>query len=78
MRPPHSSHGQHRYSRLFPPARRRQWREANNRSLHIELDGGINAGTAELCREAGADVFVAGTSIFHQEDYRAAINALRG
>lgn len=53
------------------------WREANNPRLHIEVDGGIKIETARLCREAGADVFVAGTSIFHADDYAAAIAALR-
>lgn len=54
------------------------WRDANNPTLHIEVDGGINADTAKLCREAGADVFVAGTSIFHASDYASAIKALHG
>jgi ribulose-phosphate 3-epimerase len=44
----------------------------------IEVDGGIDAKTAALCREAGADVMVAGTSVF-KAAYRAAeIRALRG
>ena len=54
------------------------WREANNDALHIEVDGGINAQTAKLCRDAGANVFVAGTSIFRAGDYAAAIRELRG
>jgi ribulose-phosphate 3-epimerase len=54
------------------------WRAANNPALHIEVDGGINAETAKLCREAGADVFVAGTSIFHADDYASAVELLRG
>lgn len=43
----------------------------------IEVDGGINAETAALCREAGADVMVAGTSVFKAADRAAEINALR-
>ena len=35
-----------------------------NLAMHIEVDGGIDAETAPLCREAGANVFVAGTSVF--------------
>lgn len=54
------------------------WREANNPKLHIEVDGGINAETAKLCGKAGADVFVAGTSIFHADNYSDAIASLRG
>ena len=47
----------------------------------IEVDGGINAETAALCREAGADVMVAGTSVFKLSgaaDRAAEIRALRG
>ena len=44
----------------------------------IEVDGGINEQTAKLVCEAGANVLVAGTAIFRQRDYRAAINALKG
>lgn len=44
----------------------------------IEVDGGINAETAVLCREAGADVMVAGTSVFKAGDRAAEIRALRG
>ncbi len=45
---------------------------------HIEVDGGINVATAAEARQAGANVFVAGTSVFGQPDYAAAIQALRG
>jgi ribulose-phosphate 3-epimerase len=44
----------------------------------IEVDGGINAETARLCREAGADVMVAGTSVFKATDLAAEIRAMRG
>jgi len=43
----------------------------------IEVDGGINPSNARAVREAGADVLVAGTAIFGQPDYAAAIRALR-
>lgn len=44
----------------------------------IEVDGGITVKTAALCREAGADVMVAGTSVFKAADRAAEIRALRG
>ncbi|MEI7865853.1 MAG: ribulose-phosphate 3-epimerase [Chthoniobacterales bacterium] len=44
----------------------------------ITVDGGINIATAGRCREAGAEVMVAGTSVFGAPDRRAAIVALRG
>lgn len=46
-------------------------------SFTIEVDGGINAETAPLCTAAGADILVAGSSVFTKPDYRAAIDALR-
>ena len=46
-------------------------------SVDIEIDGGINAETARLAIAAGANVLVAGTSVFGADDRRAAIAALR-
>ncbi len=34
----------------------------------VEVDGGIDAETAPRCREAGANVFVAGSAIFGAAD----------
>jgi len=53
-------------------------RQKQGLSFPITVDGGINIATAGLCREAGADVMVAGTSVFGASDRRAAIVALRG
>jgi ribulose-phosphate 3-epimerase len=58
--------------------RAREWRETHQAALHIEVDGGINADTAKLSIENGADVLVAGTSIFRTGDYAKAIRDLRG
>jgi ribulose-phosphate 3-epimerase len=44
----------------------------------IEVDGGINAGTAAACAEAGATWFVAGSAIFGSEDPAAAYRAIAG
>lgn len=49
-----------------------------NSEIDIEVDGGINAQTARLSIENGANVLVAGTSIFRAKDYAEAIRALRG
>ena len=51
---------------------------ASGRDIRLEVDGGIDAVTAPRCIAAGADTFVAGTSIFKSRDYRAAIESLRG
>ena len=44
----------------------------------LAVDGGINALTGTQCREAGANVFVAGTYIFRSASYTDAIQSLRG
>lgn len=44
--------------------------------IPISVDGGINAETGRLCREAGADVLVAGSYVFGAKDVAAAINSL--
>jgi ribulose-phosphate 3-epimerase len=44
---------------------------------YIQIDGGINPKTASMATEAGANVLVAGTAVFGQHDYGAAIEALR-
>ena len=58
--------------------RARDWADSHNPALHIEVDGGINPETARLSIQSGANVLVAGTSIFHAKDYRQAITELRG
>lgn len=52
------------------------WRDAHRGQFRIEVDGGINAETAPLVREAGADVLVAGSFVFNREDREAAISEL--
>ncbi len=46
----------------------------------VQVDGGIDPGTAPACRKAGANVFVAGSAIFDAEDpgeaYRAIADAI--
>jgi ribulose-phosphate 3-epimerase len=55
-----------------------KWNKSHEREIDIEVDGGINAHTARLSIENGANVLVAGTSIFHSKDYAKAIRDLRG
>lgn len=52
-------------------------RKLSGRDFRITVDGGIDAATGRECREAGADVMVAGTSVFRAKDRRAAIAELR-
>jgi ribulose-phosphate 3-epimerase len=51
--------------------------EASGRDVRLEVDGGIKAENIRRVADAGADTFVAGSAIFGQGDYRAAIAAMR-
>ena len=51
--------------------------DASGRDIRLEVDGGIKANNIRAIAEAGADMFVAGSAIFNQTDYRAAIDAMR-
>lgn len=51
---------------------------AEELGFHIEVDGGINAQTGAASVAAGADVLVAGTSVFKAPDAAKEITALRG
>ena len=46
-------------------------------NVEIQVDGGINAENAASAISAGAGILVAGSSVFHADDRRAAIDALR-
>ena len=58
--------------------RARALRDSLGADYDIEVDGGINAETARLSIENGANVLVAGTSVFKAADYAEAIRNLRG
>jgi ribulose-phosphate 3-epimerase len=58
--------------------RARTWKNDHDSAMDIEVDGGINSKTAKISIENGANVLVAGTSIFRVSDYAAAIRGLRG
>jgi ribulose-phosphate 3-epimerase len=67
--------GQHFREDMLPKiAQVDRWRGERKLDLRIEVDGGIDLATARLCRKAGADTFVAGTSFFAAPD-RAAFAA---
>jgi ribulose-phosphate 3-epimerase len=50
----------------------RRMRELIGPDVELEVDGGIDADTAGPCAEAGASLFVAGTSVFGSPDPGAA------
>ena len=43
----------------------------------LEVDGGVDAVTAKLVKEAGANVLVAGSAVFGKADRAAAVRAIR-
>jgi ribulose-phosphate 3-epimerase len=53
------------------------WNQSREQKFDIEVDGGINPKTAQISVENGANVLVAGTSIFRSKDYAKAIRELR-
>ncbi len=55
----------------------RRLRDESGSKALIEIDGGIHAGNCAAVREAGAQVLVAGSAVFGEKDYRAAIERLR-
>jgi len=45
--------------------------------IDLEVDGGVKPGVAGQVVEAGADVIVAGSAVFNNDNYAAAIEAIR-
>ena len=55
----------------------REMIDESGHPIDLEVDGVVKAGTAHQVIDAGADVLVAGSAIFRQDDYERAILALR-
>ena len=45
--------------------------------IRLEVDGGISVENIRRVADAGADMFVAGSAIFKNNDYSAIIKAMR-
>ena len=58
-------------------ARTRELIRGHGGEIWLQVDGGVNEETIGRCAEAGADMFVAGSSVFGAEDPAAAVKALR-
>jgi ribulose-phosphate 3-epimerase len=70
--------GQDFMDMVLPKIRRaRQLIARNGGDIWLQVDGGVSEETIELCAEAGADMFVAGTAVFGAKDPVAAVQALR-
>lgn len=60
-------------------ARLRELITASGRAIHLQVDGGVDATTAPLCRAAGADVLVAASAVYKAgKPVAEAIAELRG
>ena len=57
----------------------KNFRDKNNLSFKIEVDGGINQETGAICKKNGADILVAGSYIYnsHYTKYKNLIESLR-
>ncbi len=51
--------------------------EASGRDIRLEVDGGVGPANIRAIAEAGADMFVAGSAIFGQPDYKVVIDQMR-
>jgi ribulose-phosphate 3-epimerase len=54
----------------------RQMLDQVNPDCHLEVDGGVDVVTAEICKENGADVLVAGSAFFRSHEKAAFVKAL--
>ena len=69
--------GQQFIATVLPKIRRlRRMLDQAGLNTNIQVDGGINAETAKLAVDAGANVLVAGSYVYGAEDVEAAINSL--
>jgi len=51
--------------------------KASGRDIRLQVDGGVKANNIAEIAEAGADMFVAGSAIFSQANYKVAIDEMR-
>lgn len=51
--------------------------EESGYDIRLQVDGGVKANNIAEIAEAGADMFVAGSAIFSQDDYKVAIDEMR-
>jgi len=70
--------GQKFISEVVPKIERlKKMIDSRGLEIEIEVDGGVNPETIGLVSSAGADVFVAGSAIFHSEDYGQTVQTMR-
>ena len=55
----------------------REWLDDINPDCLVEVDGGVDANTCAVCKEAGADVLVAGSAYFKAADRTAFVKTIQ-
>jgi ribulose-phosphate 3-epimerase len=58
------------------PSKIARMREVLPPNVVLEVDGGVDTGTAGACREAGATLWVAGSAVFGRPDPGEALRAI--
>ena len=66
------------HSQLEKILRLRKMLDEKNKNCDVEVDGGINAETSKLVRDAGANVLVAGSAVYDAPDFALAIKNILG
>lgn len=51
--------------------------DASGKNIDLEIDGGVNLDNVKVIKESGANVLVAGNTVFSAADRRLTMNALR-
>jgi len=69
--------GGQKFLDVVVPKIRRARQLIGDADVWLQVDGGVDARTIEICAQAGADVFVAGSAVYGAQDPAAAVDALR-
>ena len=70
--------GQKFMADMMPKVKKlREMLDAVNPACHLEVDGGVDLVTGEVCKENGADVLVAGSAYFKAADRTAFVKTIQ-
>ena len=58
-------------------AQLKEWLDDINPECLLEVDGGVDANTCAICKEAGANVLVAGSAYFKATDRAAFVKTIQ-
>jgi ribulose-phosphate 3-epimerase len=69
--------GGQKFLDVVVPKIRRARQLIGDADVWLQVDGGVDMKTIEICADAGADVFVAGSAVFGAENAAVAVDELR-